>query len=115
MGQLVDLLDQYTFRVSWSAEDGVYLANTAELPTVFAHGDTKEDALAELRVALENVLEDMKENNEQIPQPFGDHNFSGKFQVRMAPALHRKLAVEAAEQGVSLNQWINLKLAQELR
>ncbi|MEH2055410.1 MAG: toxin-antitoxin system HicB family antitoxin [Nostoc sp.] len=36
---------------------------------------------------------------------------SGKFQVRIPPEHHRRLAIEAAEQNVSLNRYVSLKLA----
>ena len=39
------------------------------------------------------------------PAPITERKFSGKFVVRTSPALHARLAVEAAEQNVSLNQW----------
>jgi predicted HicB family RNase H-like nuclease len=35
--------------------------------------------------------------------------------VRMPPLLHQRLAPEAREQGVSLNQWLVTLLAQGLR
>ena len=37
--------------------------------------------------------------------------FSGQFLVRTSPMLHSRLTVEAAEQNVSLNQWVVQKLA----
>lgn len=36
---------------------------------------------------------------------------SGRFEVRMPPALHARLAAHAAEQGVSLNQLMVALLA----
>ncbi len=35
-----------------------------------------------------------------------------KFQVRVPPELHRRLALEAAESGVSLNRLASAKLSQ---
>lgn len=40
-----------------------------------------------------------------------EHRCSGEFRVRIPPTLHRALAIEAAEQGVSLNRLASLKLA----
>lgn len=37
--------------------------------------------------------------------------YSGKFQVRITPERHRMLAIQAAEQNVSLNRYISDKLA----
>ncbi|WP_269471651.1 toxin-antitoxin system HicB family antitoxin [Actinomyces viscosus] len=36
---------------------------------------------------------------------------SGKFQLRLGEDLHRRLAMEAAEQSISLNQYVVRKLA----
>ncbi|MCP6456897.1 type II toxin-antitoxin system HicB family antitoxin, partial [Klebsiella pneumoniae] len=46
-----------------------------------------------------------------LPQPLTDRRYSGSFMVRTSPILHAKLMVEAAEQRVSLNQWVVQKLA----
>jgi predicted HicB family RNase H-like nuclease len=37
--------------------------------------------------------------------------FSGKFMVRVPPEVHRHLAIEAAEEKVSLNRLVSAKLA----
>ena len=37
--------------------------------------------------------------------------YSGKFMVRVPPEVHRHLAIEAAESGVSLNRIASAKLA----
>lgn len=44
------------------------------------------------------------------PVPLADKQFSGRFQTRVPPELHRRLALEAAEQNVSLNRLVDLKL-----
>ncbi|WP_370569803.1 toxin-antitoxin system HicB family antitoxin [Sphaerospermopsis sp. LEGE 00249] len=31
-----------------------------------------------------------------MPEPIAEKTYSGKFQVRITPELHRKLAIEAA-------------------
>jgi predicted HicB family RNase H-like nuclease len=46
-----------------------------------------------------------------VPAPLTERRFSGKFLVRTSPALHARLTVEAAEQNVSMNQWVVQKLA----
>jgi predicted HicB family RNase H-like nuclease len=56
------------------------------------------------------VLDDMTASGEEMPEPFSKRTFSGKVNLRMSEHLHRSLVVEAAQQGVSLNQWMNLKL-----
>jgi len=52
------------------------------------------------------------DNGEQVPEPIALKKFSGKFMVRVPPEVHRHLALEAAESGVSLNRLASAKLAQ---
>ncbi|PKL77057.1 MAG: toxin-antitoxin system HicB family antitoxin [Candidatus Melainabacteria bacterium HGW-Melainabacteria-1] len=106
--------DHYLFSVGWSAEDQAFIARVAEFPSLATHGDTQELALGELKQVLMTVLEDLMDSGEPIPVPLGDRTYSGRLNLRMSNYLHRQLAIEAAQQGVSLNQVINLKLASSL-
>jgi len=39
------------------------------------------------------------------------HKYSGRFAVRVTSMVHQKLALEAAERGVSMNRLVSAKLA----
>ena len=103
-------LEQYLYSVGWSEEDEAFIARVIEFPSLAAHGETQEDALREIKQVVSFVLTDLAENNEPIPEPVGKRSFSGRLVLRMPEYLHRKLALEASQQGVSLNQLLNLKL-----
>ena len=49
-----------------------------------------------------------------IPEPAPNEDYIGKFVVRLPRSLHRQLAETAEREGVSLNQFINVALAQSL-
>ncbi len=102
--------EQYLYSVGWSEEDEAFVASVAEFPSLAAHGDTLEVALREIKSVVGLVLSDLQKNKEHIPQPFGKRSFSGRLVLRMPEYLHRKLALESMQQGVSLNQLLNLKL-----
>lgn len=103
--------DHYTYRVTWSPEDKEYLGLCAEFASLSWLAATPEKALTGIqRVVAEAVL-DMKANGEPVPEPLADRRFSGQFRVRIPPHVHRSLAVEAAEQGISLNRLASSKLA----
>lgn len=102
--------EQYLYSVGWSEKDDAFIARVAEFPSLAAHGDTQEDALREIKDVVKFVLSDLKENKEPVPEPLGKRSFSGRLVLRMPEYLHRKLALEASQQGVSLNQLLNLKL-----
>lgn len=103
-------VEQYLYSVGWSEEDEAFVARVAEFPSLAAHGETQEEALREIKTVVEFVLKDLTESNEPIPEPFGKRSFSGKLVLRMPEYMHRQLALEAMQQGISLNQLLNLKL-----
>ncbi len=103
--------DRYTYREEWSEEDGVYIARCLEFPSLLAHGESPESALSELRGVVASVVEDMTQTGESLPEPFGSKVYSGKLVLRLPKELHRGVAIRAAEEGVSLNQYLISKLA----
>ncbi|HJP95724.1 MAG TPA: toxin-antitoxin system HicB family antitoxin [Pyrinomonadaceae bacterium] len=105
----------YLYSVVWSEEDKAFIGRVLEFPSLAAHGDTQEDALREIRSAVEYALEDLGDCGEIVPEPLSKRSFSGTLNLRMPKHLHRQLAEEAAQEGVSLNQWINAKLAASQR
>ncbi len=105
-------IDRYTYRVTWSEEDQAHVGLCVEFPSLSWLADDPEHALKGIRQLVSECIEDMRESNEQIPQPLSSKQFSGKFMVRVPPETHRLLAIEAAESGVSLNRLISSKLHQ---
>ncbi|MFZ2404175.1 MAG: type II toxin-antitoxin system HicB family antitoxin, partial [Methylobacter sp.] len=69
-------------------------------------------ALRGIRKVVAGVVKDMQENGEPPPEPIASKQYSGKFMVRVPPEVHRRLAIQAAEAGVSLNRLAGSKLAQ---
>jgi len=102
--------DHYTYRVTWSEEDGEYVGLCAEFPSLSWLAETPEAALVGIRGVVSDVTLDMQENSEPIPEPIACKKFSGKFMVRVPPEIHRRLTIEATEEGVSLNRLISAKL-----
>ena len=104
-------MDKYTYRVTWSDEDGEYVGLCAEFPSLSWLADTPEAALAGIRDTVQQVIKDMQSTGEVIPEPLATRNYSGKFTVRVPPEVHRKLQIQAAESKISLNRLISAKLA----
>ncbi len=104
--------DRYTYRVTWSEEDQEYVGLCIEFPSLSWLAGSQEDALKGIRQVAAEVVEDMRLSGEPIPEPIALKSFSGKFLVRVPPDTHRRLALEAAEAGVSLNRLASAKLSQ---
>ena len=103
--------DKYTYRVTWSEDDAEYVGLCAEFPSLSWLANTPEAALKGIRKVVNEVLADMLSNGEPVPEPIATKHFSGKFMVRVPPDVHRQLAIQAAEAGVSLNRLASAKLS----
>jgi predicted RNase H-like HicB family nuclease len=101
-------VNRYTYRAEWSSEFGEYISRCLELPWLSRRGPTPAEAIASVEHAVDEYLADREGDG---PPPLTDRKFSGRFLVRTSPMLHARLTVEAAEQTVSMNQWVVQKLA----
>lgn len=105
--------DHYTYRVTWSAEDGEHVGLCAEFPSLSWLAATPEASLKGIRKVVAQTVEDLRQSGEEVPEPFSDRRYSGRFMVRVPPEVHRGLATRATEEGVSLNRLVSAKLAAE--
>ena len=103
--------DHYTYRVTWSAEDGEYAGLCVEFSSLSWLAATPEAALSGIRKLVKDVVRDMQASGEPVPNPLAEKHYSGEFRVRIPPEVHRSLALQAAEQGVSLNRLASAKLS----
>ena len=102
--------DGFTVNITLD-EDGDWLAHLVELPSVSAFSDSPEKAVEELRIAWDGVKKSYRKHHEPVPVAPKKKIYSGQFNVRLDKRLHRALAVEAAQAGVSLNALVAQKLA----
>jgi predicted HicB family RNase H-like nuclease len=103
-------MEHYTYRVTWSPEEEEYLGTCIEFPRLSHFDESPEATLSGIRELVQEAIAFMKEKGVAIPEPLAEKHYSGKFQVRLTPQQHRSLALEASEQGVSLNRLISSKL-----
>lgn len=101
----------YAYRVTWSAEDQEYVATCVEFPSLSWLDSDPDEALHGLRRVVRDVIADMQESGEVVPEPISERSYSGKFNVRVPATLHRELVLNAAEQGISLNRLVSDRLA----
>ena len=106
----MNVVEHYTYRVRWSSEDGEYVGTVAELPSLSWLAPDRAEAFAGIQQLAADVVVDLAETGETPPEAIADKAYSGKFMVRVPPELHRQLALEAADQHVSLNRLISSRL-----
>ena len=104
-------IDRYTYRVIWSEDDNQLVGLCAEFPSLSYLASTPEKAIQGILKVVADVVKDMEANDESVPEPIYSRRYSGKFVVRVPPEVHRQLALEAAEEEISLNRLVSAKLS----
>ncbi len=61
--------NRYAIVAFWTDEDGVWIDDAPDLKSCSAHGDTPEEALSELQIAMQGWLEIARERGLPIPEP----------------------------------------------
>lgn len=64
-------MNKYEVIIYWSEEDDCFIAEVPELAGCMADGKTKEEALANAEVIIEEWIETAKELGREIPEPKG--------------------------------------------
>ena len=94
-------------------ESGHYFyGKILELDGCQSTGDSLDELYENLIEAMVGYIEVKLEKGFPIPEPKALEDYSGKFNLRLPKSLHKRLAVEAAQEGVSLNQYALYKLSQ---
>jgi predicted HicB family RNase H-like nuclease len=84
------------------AEDGVFHGRVAGLRDVITFEET---SFAEVEQAFRDSIDDYLAFCAQRGEP-PDRPYSGRIPLRVSPETHRRAAISAQAEGLSLNQWI---------
>jgi predicted HicB family RNase H-like nuclease len=109
--EIKKLAAQYIKFVEWSDEDACFVGRCPELMLGGVHGSDEARVYKELCQAVEEMIELADKDEQSLPEPLVGKEFSGRFVLRVEPALHRRLAAKAIAAGESLNKYCVRKLA----
>ena len=101
----------YLKLVEWSAEDRCYVGRCPELFLGGVHGTDESKVYRELCKVVDDVVAMKTRHGDPLPAPLSDREFSGKFVLRVHPAIHKQIALRALAEGQSLNAYCAKKLA----
>jgi len=103
--QIKEQAARYAKFVEWSDEDDCFIGRCPELMLGGVHGNDEAKVYAELCAAVEEMVELIHADGHEMPHHLGKQDFSGKFVLRVEPAIHRRLAAKALAAGESLNSY----------
>lgn len=86
-----------------------WIAKSNSLKGCVGQGETMDEAMKELEANEQEWIETAREVGIPIPEiPIEKlQEYSGKLTLRVSPAVHRKAALLAKKEGISLNQYLN--------
>ena len=102
-------MKHYPLNIFWSAEDAGFIAEVPDLPGCSACGASEAAAARAAQHAIAAWIEAAKAAGRPVPAPSKVQplqSYSGKFLVRVPRSVHARLAQRAAQDGVSLNQYV---------
>jgi predicted RNase H-like HicB family nuclease len=65
------MMYKYAIEIFYSEEDEGYISIAPELPGCSAFGETAEEALEEIKIAIDLWIETAKKDGREIPKPAG--------------------------------------------
>jgi predicted HicB family RNase H-like nuclease len=91
----------YTARIEFDERDNIFVGRVLGLRSIISfHGETVADLRHDFEEAIEDFLNDCKEQGVKPEKPA-----SGKLMLRVPPEIHGAALVAAQASGKSLNQW----------
>lgn len=72
---------------------------------------TRTAELEDIEKLVSEMINDLLAQGETPPQALAERVFSSKLVLRMTPEQHRRLAINAIEEGVSLKRYLCARLA----
>jgi predicted HicB family RNase H-like nuclease len=100
----------YCGTVEYDGEEKIFhgdIINTRDVITF--QGTTVGDIEAAFRESIDDYLAWCKEEGTEPEKPY-----SGKFNVRLAPDLHREMAIRAKKLKLSINSFVEKAITDEL-
>lgn len=100
----------YVGSVEFSEADGIFFGKVMGLRALLSYeGSTAAELVADFHTAVDDYLA-LCEAEGREPEKA----YKGSFNVRISPELHRKLALQAAAEQMSLNSFVERALAQAI-
>lgn len=100
----------YHAQIEYDSEDGIFVGKVYGIvDSLNFHGTSVAELEEMFHQSIDNYLEMCAETG-KTP----DREFKGTFNIRITPELHRDISLQAAQEGISLNQYVLKTLEKSL-
>ena len=92
----------YHAQIEYDADDEIFVGKVYGISdSLYFHGASVDELEKMFRQSIDNYLAMCLECG-KTPE----REYKGSFNVRISPELHREIAIQAAEDGITLNQYV---------
>ena len=100
----------YHAQIDYDSDDELFVGRVFGIvDSLFFHGTSVAELEKMFHQSIDNYLQMCAETG-KMP----DKEFKGSFNIRIPPELHRGISMQAAQEGVSLNQYVLRALERSL-
>ncbi|OQB99075.1 MAG: HicB family protein [Spirochaetes bacterium ADurb.Bin110] len=107
-------IEEYEYHISYSEEDAAYIATVAEFPYLSADGSSPAAAYEAIKSVVEAAVDILRDEQKDIPLPLSKREYKGNISLRLSPETHRMAAIQARQEGCSLNQFLTSLIERNL-
>ena len=92
----------YHAQIEYDAEDGIFVGKVFGLAdSLNFHGTSVSELEEMFHQSVDNYLQMCAETG-KTPEK----EFKGSFNIRISPELHKEISLQAAQEGITLNQYV---------
>jgi antitoxin HicB len=92
-------------------ESGGFYAEILEFSGCFAEGETPDQTYKDLEAAAEAWIQARLDQGQDVPPPFNNLGYSGTVSLRLPRSIHKRAAIMAERDRVSLNSFLTTAIA----
>lgn len=104
----------YRMEILPDKNEGGFIVSFPELPGCITTGKTIDEAVNNAHDAKLAWFSAAMEDHAVINEPQELEKYSGQFKLRLPKSLHKKLAIAARNEGISMNQFCIYLLSKNL-
>ncbi|HCM90980.1 MAG TPA: toxin-antitoxin system HicB family antitoxin [Lachnospiraceae bacterium] len=100
----------YHAKIEYDKEDMIFVGRVIGInDSVNFHGRSVDELTMEFDNAINNYLDYCRQAGKEP-----EKEFRGSFNIRIKPEQHRKIALYAADEGITINQFVSRAIEGEL-
>ena len=101
----------YHAKIEFDKDDNIFVGQVIGLiDSINFHGESVKELSKAFHNAIDNYLDYCKKANKNP-----EREYKGSFNVRIKPEQHKQVALQAASEGITINQFVSMAINDKLK